>query len=175
MERLNRAEKPVAAEEWAGLEQQVRAAITMTPKLKPFGDTTLSSIASRRVESTRLPESKAVSEPVAVEVKHSKTAGAPLCRRGVGEFPHLPQWRRDPAAQVAKTAETARASVQKKWFGRILEEWTPKCDIYLHATADVYSRETGQPGSIPGHATWALGASASSCASCICASIVRRC
>src|SRR5262245_32378569 len=39
----------------------------------------------------------------------------------------------------------------RKWFGHDGGDWQPKCDIYLHPTAQDYTRATGVGGSSPGH------------------------
>ncbi len=157
VERLNR-DRPVAAEEWAGLEQQVRRAMSMTTKLQSFGNKLLVTINKRREGGTvaQVPvEAKPAIDAPAIEVKHTKTAGARYAVAESANFRIFHDGDTGQAERVAKTAETARAAAQKKWFGRVGEEWTPKCDIYLHATADVYSRETGQSGNTPGHANLA--------------------
>jgi hypothetical protein len=41
--------------------------------------------------------------------------------------------------------------MQRKWFGADGEAWSPKCDLYLHATAQDYGRVTGQATNSPGH------------------------
>ena len=56
------------------------------------------------------------------------------------------------AEKVAQVAELTRANVDLKWLGAPGEAWSPKCDIYLHATAQDYSRATGVYNS-PGHST----------------------
>jgi hypothetical protein len=56
------------------------------------------------------------------------------------------------AEQAAKAAEQSRVAMQQKWFGGAGAAWNPKCDIYLHPTADAYGRATGQYNS-PGHST----------------------
>ena len=158
VDRLNRPEKP-SASEWPGLEQQVRQAMIMTPKLQTFGKTILATIETRRGEggaaSRAAPVETKVEETPVVEVKHSKTPGA---RYSVAESTNFRIFHNGDNAQaevVAKSAESVRVAMQKKWFGKVSEPWTPKCDVYLHATADEYSKETGQAGNTPGHANLA--------------------
>ncbi len=155
VDRLNRQDKP-SAEEWPAIELQVRQAMSMTAKLQSFGNTLLVTIAGRRggdIAPPRQEAPKPVADAGAVEVKHSRTG-----RYSVAETANFRVFYTGEAAQaeqVAKAAEAARSAAQKKWFGRVLEEWTPKCDVYLHSTADIYSRETGQAGNTPGHANLA--------------------
>jgi hypothetical protein len=60
---------------------------------------------------------------------------------------------RDFAEQVARVAEETRAAMSQKWFGDVPSTWTPRCDIWLHATAEDYARETHAPRWSPGHST----------------------
>jgi hypothetical protein len=57
------------------------------------------------------------------------------------------------AEQVAILAEKTRAAMFDKWFGKPADRWTPRCDIYLYATAEEYGRLTGVPSQMPGHST----------------------
>jgi hypothetical protein len=51
---------------------------------------------------------------------------------------------------VAQIVERTRNNVQRKWFGSTSDTWNPKCDVFLHATAQDYSNVTRQYNS-PGH------------------------
>ena len=42
----------------------------------------------------------------------------------------------DLAEQVAQTAERTRATMARKWFGGFKENWSPRCDIYLHGSGE---------------------------------------
>jgi hypothetical protein len=55
------------------------------------------------------------------------------------------------AEKVAQTAERTRVLVQRKWFGSVDEAWSPRCQIYLHETAEEFTRATGVPGRVPGY------------------------
>src|SRR5262249_5791649 len=48
--------------------------------------------------------------------------------------------------------------MQRKWLGQSLPPWNPKCEIFLHASAQDYSRATGVPASSPGHSSFQLDA-----------------
>jgi hypothetical protein len=41
----------------------------------------------------------------------------------------------------------------RRWAGAVPEDWSPRCDLYLHATAQDYSKATGVPANSPGHST----------------------
>jgi len=49
------------------------------------------------------------------------------------------------ADSIAKQCECARSDLQKKWFGKDLPaDWTPKCDVVVHGSAEEYVRAVGQ-------------------------------
>ena len=58
---------------------------------------------------------------------------------------------KDFAERAARIAEQTRGDMFRKWFGGHAEPWNPKCDLYLHTTANEYSRATGVPSNSPGH------------------------
>jgi hypothetical protein len=61
------------------------------------------------------------------------------------------------AERVAQAAESARESQMKRWTGSSHPaSWSPRCDVYLYATAKTFSRETGQPAESPGFSTMGL-------------------
>ena len=43
--------------------------------------------------------------------------------------------------------------MSRKWFGEQPAAWSPRCDIFLHATGEGYAKETGAPAGAPGHST----------------------
>lgn len=56
------------------------------------------------------------------------------------------------AGQVADIAECTRIELYRTWYGGLPElNWTPKCDIYIHDSADQYARITKQGPGSPGH------------------------
>ena len=57
----------------------------------------------------------------------------------------------EKAEKLIQTAESTRLIAARKWFGEALEKWPDKCDIYVYATGDDYSKHTGQPRDCPGH------------------------
>ncbi len=62
------------------------------------------------------------------------------------------QQNRELAERVATVAERTRRDMGRKWFGED-GEWPARCDIYLHATAEAYSRATGKPPTWTAHST----------------------
>ena len=63
---------------------------------------------------------------------------------------------KDVAERAARVAEATRLAMSRKWFGDDGEVWNPRCDIYLFATADDYSRETKTTARSPGHSTMSI-------------------
>ncbi len=58
------------------------------------------------------------------------------------------------AGPIADVAESTRFEVYRTWFGREpAADWQPKCDIFVHATADSYVRATNQGPGSPGYST----------------------
>ncbi len=57
------------------------------------------------------------------------------------------------AEQVALAAEKGRALLCDRWLADAADRWTPRCDIWLYATPDEYSRATGVSAQMPGHST----------------------
>jgi hypothetical protein len=58
------------------------------------------------------------------------------------------------AGPIADVAEGTRFEVYRTWFGREpASNWQPKCDIFVHNTADSYVRATNQGPGSPGYST----------------------
>jgi hypothetical protein len=131
--------------DWAKLETAVKTAVAVAPHLSKAGADILADIAKRR----GLAPAAAVITPTVV--KH-----LPRGDHGwlVAETSHFRVFHNQTerfAEQVAQTAERTRVQMAGKWFGKASDEWQPKCDIYLHATSEDYSKFTGQNASSPGY------------------------
>ena len=144
VEELNKpAAKPLLGE----LEKEARVALSLAPRLD-FGKKVLAEIELRRNPSKTAPSPAATQVVVRQRERNAEgwfsceTAGFIIYHKESAEF----------AAQAAQIAETVRATMQQKWFGGACREWTPRCTIYLHPTADDYARATGQYNS-PGHSS----------------------
>lgn len=59
----------------------------------------------------------------------------------------------DLAEQVARIAESTRAAVQQKWFGKA-SEWNGRCEVFLYTTGEEYAWATGAPAVSPGHSSF---------------------
>ena len=144
VEELN---KPVAKPQLGELEKEARVALSLAPRLE-FGKKVLAEIEQRRNPAKTAPSLTATQVAVRQRERNAEgwlsceTAGFIIYHKESPEF----------AAQAAQIAETVRANMQQKWFGGACREWTPRCAIYLHPTADDYARATGQYNS-PGHSS----------------------
>ena len=58
------------------------------------------------------------------------------------------------ARQAAEVAESVRSAQARRWGSPSANlRWTPRCDLFLHPTAQSYSDATGQPAGSPGIST----------------------
>jgi tetratricopeptide (TPR) repeat protein len=144
VEELN---KPAAKPQLMELEKEARIALSLAPRLD-FGKKVLAEIEQRR-NPAHANLSRTGTQVVVRQRERNadgwlacETAGFILYHKESQEF----------ATQAAQTAETVRVNMQQKWFGGACRDWTPKCEIYLHPTAEDYSRATGQYNS-PGHSS----------------------
>jgi hypothetical protein len=60
--------------------------------------------------------------------------------------------RKATADELIRAAEAARADVFKRWSGPPGADWSPKCEIVLHPTADAFAAATGLPAAATGRA-----------------------
>jgi hypothetical protein len=174
VEALNQPElTPAAAEE---LAREVRTAMTMSEKLEPYGQSLLKQLKDRGPSGTpAVTEGKgAAPSPLPLSPKEGERGrgegAAPRVEDAKVEMRHLGtqgQWNvletanfrilhnqpRETAEKAAKVLEQTRLAMSKKWFGDGGEAWNPRCTLYLHASAEDYSRATPAPPSSPGHST----------------------
>jgi hypothetical protein len=130
------------------LEKETRRALDMTPaankSLQDFGGALLAEIDKRQNAST----------PVKVSVTHRERDKSGWAVAETANFRIFHNQSRELAEQVAQVAEHTRTTMAKKWFGGFKDNWSPRCDIYLHATAQDYSKATGVPNGSPGHSSF---------------------
>lgn len=62
------------------------------------------------------------------------------------------QGRKATAEELIRAAEKARAEVFERWSGPAGGDWSPKCEIVLHPTADAFAAATGLPATASGRA-----------------------
>lgn len=133
------------------LDQEIRSAMALAPRLNTTSLRLLAQVAQRQQT---------------LSSAGGNALGGPLLEMSVHHLPNQIQgWQvaetayfrifhnqhRGLVEQAATIAERTRVEVLHKWFDGEGEAWRNKCDIYLHATADAYTRATGVPGHSPGH------------------------
>jgi tetratricopeptide (TPR) repeat protein len=128
---------------WAKLEADVKKAVSVAPHLAKTGDYLLAEMQKRR-DSVNNNE-------VFVAVKHYAKGAHGYLTTETKNFRIYHNQTVEYAEKVAQVAEATRLQMCKKWFGKDGDEWTPKCDIYLHVNGTEYSRITGVPTNSPGH------------------------
>jgi hypothetical protein len=131
---------------WGEMEQEVRRALELAPRLD-YAKQLLTEIDKRRRGATDTGQ-------VAVTVHHRERNAEGWLVAETTSFRIYHRQSRELAERVAQVAERTRLEMHRKWFGGTAEEWNPKCDLYLHATAQDYSQATGVPGDSPGHSTF---------------------
>ena len=139
-EQIN--QPPAEGLDWAALEQEVRVALTLAPRME-YGQTLLRVITERRQAPAKTtsaiqhrsqrPDEWLVMESANFRVHYTDAAFAD---------------------QVLQVAEHTRRAAALKWLGEgNLPPWNPKCDIYLHPSALAYSHATGVGIDSPGHSS----------------------
>ncbi len=140
-------QSPAGAGPWTDLAKEARRAIDMTPannqRLQDFGKLVLAEIDRRRRD-----------DAPAVKVTHYERSADGWARAESANFRIFHNQSRELVEQVAQVAERTRTTMARKWFGGFKDAWDPRCDIYLHATAQEYSKATGVPNGSPGHSTF---------------------
>ncbi len=162
VEQLNQADRTKPS--WTELEHEVRVALELAPRLE-YGKSLLAEIQKRRVGRISNPSGRignpsydATAEQEAgvpeapVSVRHSPKSAEGYFLAETAHFRIFHTQAPELAEKTAQVAERTRTKMQQKWFGGADDSWSPKCDLYLHATAQDYGRVTGIYNS-PGHST----------------------
>ncbi len=142
-QELNR---PSGSRSATDLEQEVKSALRLAPRLERFGQGLLDRLKGGGEAE------------VAVEIKHTPRNGnspAVAETANVRVFHNLSE---EQAAKVVRAAEATRVNMAKRWFGEDAKPWSPRCDIHIHADGSAYARATGAPAAAPGHSTISLEA-----------------
>jgi hypothetical protein len=153
VDALNHAPSDAAAPpDW---ERDVRQALTMAPDNKALGvfaGNLLGKIQDRRGPAVRAAAPDEVKADV--EVRHTpRQQGQAYAVAETANFRIFHNQSREVVEKAARTAEAARAAAGTKWFNEPAPAWNPRCDIYLHATAEDYSLATKQPPQLAGHSS----------------------
>jgi hypothetical protein len=141
--------KPSATPAYAELEKEVRTAMSLAPRLEDQGKDLLDRIRQRRGS----PAPAKADGGSAVTVRHAERGSNGWAVAETANFRVFHNETRDLAEQVARGAERTRLEVSRKWFNDDGEAWGSRCDLYLHATAQDYSRATGKPREWSAHST----------------------
>jgi hypothetical protein len=139
------------------LAEEVRAALALKvgSKIETYGRGLLAEIEHRQRQAGPASGSNAAEAEAPVAVRDlGRIEGWSVAETTNFRIYH--NLSSDWVDQVARTAERTRAEMGRKWFGASCEPWNPKCEIYLHATGQDYSRVTGVPGGSPGHSSFHL-------------------
>jgi len=139
------------------LEREVRQAMSLSPKMELFGKDLLNKITERchgAAGSATPGRGPSVSEE-SQQVRHQPRQGQQgWAVAETTNFRIFHNQSTELAERVAQIAEATRSGMARKWFGsEPAEAWSPRCDVYLHPTAQDYSRATSQPADCPGHST----------------------
>ncbi|MGE3804767.1 MAG: hypothetical protein AB7K24_08860 [Gemmataceae bacterium] len=127
------------------LEAEVKLAMQLAPRIL-YAQTLLGEIEKLR---KRKP-----SEVIVVKHLNRRPDGWEVAE--TENFRILHNQPRQLAEDAARMAERTRRRMQKKWFGNIGPVWDPRCEIYLHATAEDYSKATAVPAGSPGHSSFTI-------------------
>jgi len=127
---------------WPELEQDTRLALSLAPRME-YAKYLLTEIQKRRSGASAADATKQGTD-VAVRNVSRTQDGWYVAETANFRIFHQSQ---ELAERTAQVAERTRFNVHQKWFGAAGDPWIPKCDLYLHPTADAYSRATGQYGS----------------------------
>lgn len=133
----------------AELRRQVRGALEMSPRLAGQANMLLHEIDQRsRIVAGSAPDTAA--EP-ALKLQHYSRNPQGWHVTETTNFLIFHNQNRELIERVALIAERTRLAMGRKWFGNEGADWTPKCELVIHATAADYSRQTGVPATSPGH------------------------
>jgi hypothetical protein len=140
----------------AEMERKVRQAMSLTPKLNSFGEDLLRKLQDRQAISlvaAPVPASTSAREATAVVVRHIPAQQGTWAVAETTNFRILHLQSQEFAERIARSAEATRTAMIGKWFGDDPGPWSPRCDIFIYATAQDYSQATGAPANSPGHST----------------------
>jgi hypothetical protein len=150
VDQLNRKPPRAAIGE---LETEVRKAIELAPSLD-FGRQLLAEIEKRkRDEQAKSTEPEEERAPQ-VAVRHSEQRINGWAVVETANFRIFHNQPAELAEQAARVAEATRWRMQRRWFGAAGQDWNPRCDIFLHATAHDYSQATSVAPTSPGHSSF---------------------
>src|SRR5262249_26901913 len=115
------------------LEQEVRRAMSMAPKLDDYGKDLLRKIQERR-GSVLLASAndQGEAEPV-IQLRHLPRNAQGWSVAETVNFRVFHTGSRELAERVARIAEATRTAMIHKWFSDSVGTWNPRCDLFIHA------------------------------------------
>jgi hypothetical protein len=144
---------PAAGPPYAELEREVRLALDLTPReqVQDYGKKVLLPRIQERQGGAGT--DGAGRDEATIQVRHTERQADGWAVAETTNFRIFHNQPREFAERAAQVAERTRAAMQRKWFGEGGEDWSPRCDLYLHASAQDYSTATQVPPNSPGHST----------------------
>ena len=139
-EQLN--QPPAGGPNWQALEKEAKAAQELAPRLD-YAKVVLAELDKRR----------SAAQGPALSVRHYPRGSDGWSRSETPNFRVYHNQPQEVAEQTALIAERTRSDMGRKWFGGLKEDWNPRCDLFLHASAQDYSRVTGVAVNSPGHSS----------------------
>jgi tetratricopeptide (TPR) repeat protein len=136
------------------LQREVQSAMSMAPALRDKGKEVLAHIDERgRSPAASGAGNNAPETPSdrTYTIQHHDSAGQGWHCAETTHFRIYHKQARDYAEKVALVAERTRYEMYRKWFGDGGPDWNPKCDLYLHPTAQDYARDGAASPNSPGH------------------------
>jgi tetratricopeptide (TPR) repeat protein len=136
------------------LQREVNSAVSMAPALAEKGKLVLASIDERRRSPAATGAGNNAAETPSdrnYTIQHHDGSGYGWQLAETTHFRIYHKQSRDYAEKVALVAERTRYEMYRKWFGNGGPDWMPKCDLYLHPTAQDYARDGHGSPSSPGH------------------------
>src|SRR5262249_24741688 len=114
--------------DFSALENEVKEAVRMAPKMEAFGNKLLSQI--RQHPDTRGDGARLTDRSTTVIVRHRSRKENGWAVAETTNFHIFHRDVPDLAEQVGRVAEQTRVAMQRKWFGETGPEWTPlPCEV----------------------------------------------
>ncbi len=137
------------------LEREIQQALAMAPnapKLDGYAKSLLKAL-EERTSPTAVAGTPHLDEDPTLEMRHVPAQGDGWATVETKNFRIWHNQPKEVAERAARVAEATRLAMSRKWFGDDGETWAKRCDVYLFATADDYSRGTNTTSRSPGHST----------------------
>ena len=140
-QRLNQGE----AVEDTQARQYIEKAIQQTPRLERFGRILLDRLASAGNDDIGT-----------VEIRHTPRQQNGWAIAETANFRVYHTLQESEADRIIRIAEHTRVRMTRKWFGEEPQNWSPRCEVFIHANGGAYAKATGAPANAPGHSTISL-------------------